>query len=35
MQQEAEKLMKNEAVRKAWDNFQLVCALTKQQESAH
>jgi hypothetical protein len=35
MQEEAEKLMKNEAVRKAWDNFQLVCALTKQQESAH
>jgi hypothetical protein len=32
---EAEILMKNEAVRKAWDNFQLVCALTKQKESAH
>jgi len=27
--------MSNPAVRKAWDQFQLVCALTKQQESAH
>ena len=32
---EAEKLMENESVKKAWDNFQLVCALTKKQESAH
>jgi len=35
MMAEAEKLMSNPAVRKAWDQFQLVCALTKQQESAH
>jgi hypothetical protein len=35
MMEEAEKLMTNPAVRKAWDQFQLVCALTKQQESAH
>jgi hypothetical protein len=30
MQEEADKLMSNPAVRKAWDNFQLVCALTKE-----
>jgi len=35
MMEEAEKLIANPAVRKAWDQFQLVCALTKQQESAH
>ena len=35
MMEEAQKLMENEAVRKAWDHFQLVCALTKQEESAH
>lgn len=35
MQEEATKLMSNPAVRNAWDQFQLVCALTKQQESAH
>ena len=35
MMEEAQKLMENEAVRKAWDHFQLVCALTKQQQSAH
>jgi len=35
MMEEAEKLMENPAVRKAWDQFQLICALTKQQESAH
>jgi len=35
MQDEAEKLMSNPAVRNAWDQFQLVCALTKKQESAH
>ena len=32
---EAEKLMKNPNVKRAWDHFQLVCALTKQEESAH
>jgi len=35
MQEEAEKLMENESVRKAWDHFQLVCALSKQREVAH
>jgi len=35
MQDEADKLMANPAVQKAWDQFQLVCALTKQKESAH
>lgn len=35
MMDEAEKLMSNPAVRKSWDQFQLVCALTKQQETAH
>jgi hypothetical protein len=35
MQIEAEKLMSNPAVRNAWEQFQLVCALTKKDESAH
>lgn len=34
MQDEADKLMQNEGVRKAYEHFQLVCALTKQQETA-
>ena len=29
---EAEKLMQHEAVRKAYEQFMLVCELTKQQE---
>lgn len=35
MMEEAEKLLTNPAVQKAWENFQLVCALTKQQETNH
>ena len=35
MMAEAEKLLKNPNVKRAWDHFQLVCALTKQEESAH
>lgn len=35
MMEEAQKLMENEAVRKAWDHFQLVCTLTKQEKSTH
>ncbi len=35
MMQEAEKLMENPAVRKAWDQFQLVCALTKEKQVSH
>lgn len=31
MQEEADKLMQNEAVRKAYEQFQLVCELTKHQ----
>ena len=33
MQAEADKLMKNEGVRKAYDHFQLMCQLAKQQET--
>ncbi len=32
MQLEADKLMNNPAVKKAWDYFMMVCALTKEQE---
>jgi histidyl-tRNA synthetase len=32
MQEEADKLMKHESVRKAYDHFQLMCELTKEQE---
>ena len=32
MQQEADKLMKHEGVRKAYDHFMLMCELTKEQE---
>ena len=31
MQEEADKLMKHEAVRKAYEQFQLMCELTKEQ----
>jgi hypothetical protein len=34
MQEEAIKLMQNEGVRKAYDHFQLMCELAKQQETA-
>jgi hypothetical protein len=34
MQAEAAKLMQNEGVRKAYDHFQLMCELAKQQETA-
>jgi hypothetical protein len=33
MQVEAEKLMQNSAVRQAYEQFQLMCALTKGQNS--
>ena len=33
MQEEADKLMKNASVRAAYDQFQLVCALTHSQEN--
>jgi hypothetical protein len=33
MQVEADKLMRNDAVRQAYEHFQLVCALTKSQNS--
>jgi hypothetical protein len=33
MQEEAEKLMKNEAVRRAYDHFMLMCQLAKEKES--
>ena len=33
MQVEAEKLMQNSAVRQAYEHFQLMCALTKSQNS--
>jgi hypothetical protein len=33
MQVEAEKLMQNSAVRQAYEQFQLVCALTKNQKT--
>jgi hypothetical protein len=32
MQEEAEKLMTNPAVKKSWDNFQMICQLTKEAE---
>lgn len=35
MIEEAKHLLENDAVRRAWEHYQLVCALTKQQESAH
>jgi hypothetical protein len=34
MQAEAEKLMQNEGVRKAYEHFQLMCELSKNQETA-
>jgi hypothetical protein len=34
MQAEAEKLMQNEGVRKAYEHFQLICELSKNQETA-
>ena len=34
MQAEADKLMQNEGVRKAYEHFQLMCELTKKQETA-
>jgi hypothetical protein len=34
MQDEADKLMKNESVRKAYEHFILLCELTKEQENA-
>jgi hypothetical protein len=33
MQDEAEKLMTNPAVKKAWQHFQLVCDLTREKET--
>jgi hypothetical protein len=33
MQAEADKLMQNDAVRQAYEHFQLVCALTKNQKT--
>ena len=33
MASEAEILMSNPAVKKAWDNFQLICQLTKEKDS--
>jgi hypothetical protein len=33
MQDEADKLMKHEAVRKAYDQFLLMCELTKEKET--
>jgi hypothetical protein len=33
MQAEADKLMQNDAVRQAYEQFQLVCALTKNQKT--
>jgi hypothetical protein len=32
MQEEAEKLMQHDSVRKAYEHFQLMCKLTKEQE---
>jgi hypothetical protein len=34
MQAEAEKLMQDEGVRKAYEHFQLICELSKNQETA-
>jgi hypothetical protein len=33
MQEEADKLMKHESVRKAYDHFMLMCELTKEREN--
>ena len=35
MQQEADKLMQHESVRRAFEQFQLVCALTKEKNDEH
>ena len=35
MQAEADKMMKNEGVRKAYEHFQLMCELTKQRETVN
>jgi hypothetical protein len=35
MMEEADKLMTNPSVKKAWDHFQLVCALTKEQQDVN
>ena len=35
MQAEADRLMKNEGVRKAYEHFHLMCELTKQREAQH
>ena len=35
MMQEADKLMTVPSVKKAWDHFQLVCALTKEQQDVN
>jgi hypothetical protein len=35
MQEEADKLMQNDGVRKAYEHFQLMCELTKQRETQH
>jgi len=35
MQAEADKLMKNPAVQHAWEQFQLVCKLTKEQQNGN
>jgi len=32
MQEEADKLLKHESVRKAYDHFLLMCELTKEKE---
>lgn len=32
MQAEADRLMTNPAVKRAWNNFQMICQLTKEQE---
>jgi hypothetical protein len=34
MQAEADKLMQNESVRKAYEHFQLICELSKTRETA-
>ena len=35
MQEEADKLMQHSAVRNAYDQFQLVCKLVKEQQNGH
>lgn len=35
MKEEADKLMKHESVRKAYENFILICKLTKEEENEH